>query len=267
MPLQLQVPVCTPPQTLCASIQPICPTVFQRPVQLPEKTIPPNHVTAAPIPVYQRPPELYQEYPQRRKNQGVDFNNLILLTKSAIKTRKTQSKVPQQNSNITSSKSNSEFLWPDKRKEEQGSRDFVSEFQNLENKCICLKTKSSEQDSSYKSETDILVNEVEVDKSRKKRLYRDVLTNSPSFTSTDCEVQENSFEKTYDDLERQAMEQYRASEECLALRYQVCYVEVNLISKIFVSRWYFNKRILPRSSNDRLWSSTGTVKIPVPPIF
>ena len=145
------------------------------------------------------------------------------MTKSAIKTRKTQSKAPQQNLNIINPKSNSDILWPDKRREEEGSRDFCSEFQNLENKCFCLKSKSSEQDNTYKLEKAILVDEVEFDTTRKKRLYRDVLTNSPSTTSTDCEVLENSFEKTYDDLERQAMEQYRASEECLALRYQVCY--------------------------------------------
>lgn len=40
------------------------------------------------IPVYQRPTELYQEQTPKRKNHGVDFNNLILLTKNSVKMRR-----------------------------------------------------------------------------------------------------------------------------------------------------------------------------------
>ena len=202
-PLQLQVPVYTAPQPIYSSMQPICPTVIQHPIQLPEKTIPLNHVPAAPIPVYQKPPELYQDYPQRRKTQGVDFNNLILLTKGGVKAKKYQSKAFNQNSKFA----------------DPNPTDFDSEFPQLEKKCYCLKGKSSQQDNSYNSERIVVKNKSEPDISQKKRLYRDVLTNSSSTELDD----ENEFEKTYADLERQALEQYRASEECLVFRYQVCH--------------------------------------------
>lgn len=60
--------------------------------------------------------------------------------------------------------------------------------------------------------------EVEIETPSRKRLYRDVLESAPSVTVA---AEDNSFERRYDELERQAMEQYRNSEECLALRYQV----------------------------------------------
>lgn len=62
-------------------------------LQIYEKFLPctqPSSTT--PIPVYQRPIELYQEPMLKRKSQGVDFNNLILLTKNSIKTRRGHSK-------------------------------------------------------------------------------------------------------------------------------------------------------------------------------
>lgn len=88
-PLQIQIPVCTiGPQTLTS----ICP-IIHRPIQLHDKIIPAqSQMGPAPIPVYQRPPELYQEH--KRKTQGVDFNNLILLTKNAIKARRNPTKNP-----------------------------------------------------------------------------------------------------------------------------------------------------------------------------
>ncbi|CAB0029636.1 unnamed protein product [Trichogramma brassicae] len=59
----------------------------------------------------------------------------------------------------------------------------------------------------------------------KKRLYRDVLENLPRQVIPVSEtMSDGSFERRYDELEKQAMEQYRTSEECLALRYQVYYL-------------------------------------------
>ncbi|XP_015435317.1 PREDICTED: uncharacterized protein LOC107190927 [Dufourea novaeangliae] len=50
----------------------------------------------------------------------------------------------------------------------------------------------------------------------RRRLYRDVLAN----TAVNHAMLENVFEKRFDELEQQAMEQYRTSEESLALKYQ-----------------------------------------------
>lgn len=62
----------------------------------------------------------------------------------------------------------------------------------------------------------------ELTEASRKRLYRDVLESSTvTQLSQDDDEDEVRFEKRYDELERQAMEQYRTSEECLALRYQV----------------------------------------------
>lgn len=59
--------------------------------------VPTAHKVPAPIPVYQRPSKSSaQDYAQRRKSQGVDFNNLILLTKSAMKVRRNQTKASKK---------------------------------------------------------------------------------------------------------------------------------------------------------------------------
>ncbi|XP_063986329.1 uncharacterized protein LOC135167252 [Diachasmimorpha longicaudata] len=90
-PLQIQVPVCTlGPQTF-TTIQSICP-IIHRPLQLNEKINHHDQVTTT-IPVYQRPLDNFQE--NRRKTQTVDFKNLILLTKSGLKARRSQSKHPE----------------------------------------------------------------------------------------------------------------------------------------------------------------------------
>lgn len=102
-PLQIQVPVCTlGPQTF-TTIQSICP-IIHRPIQLHDKIIQPNQLNTA-IPVYQRPPDYYTV--NRRKNQSVDFKNLILLTKSGMRARRSQLK-PSEHGNLTveSSRSN-----------------------------------------------------------------------------------------------------------------------------------------------------------------
>lgn len=65
----------------------------------------------------------------------------------------------------------------------------------------------------------------------KKRLYRDVLDTSNTSNSFEhvtkvietTETTDEQIEAGFDELERQALEQYRTSEESLALRYQVKY--------------------------------------------
>jgi hypothetical protein len=81
----------------------VCPTIVHRPIRIQESGAKPSmpqqgaaHKGPTPIPVYQRPGKLAPDYPQRRKNQGVDFNNLILLTKSAMKVRRNQIKGPRK---------------------------------------------------------------------------------------------------------------------------------------------------------------------------
>ena len=232
-PIQIQVPgVCTAVhQPIYSTIQPICPTIIHHPINLHEKIINPGQLNPAPIPVYQRPAELYQDPTQRRgkNHQGVDFNNLILLTKNAMKARRNQSKNPQQASSFIlesrqpNLKSENDVLqWLDKGYPKR-AREFItvnsliSELSGFESKCDFVRQSETqvEETNSEVTEADNLEDSnVPI---MRKRLYRDVLTNS---TSTDI-ILESVLDKRYDELEKQAMEQYRTSEECLALRYQV----------------------------------------------
>ncbi|XP_008551127.1 uncharacterized protein LOC103573715 [Microplitis demolitor] len=105
-PLQIQIPVCCSivPHQSITSLQSICPINHHRPIQFNEKIVPiasSSNQFSSPsaIPVYQQPPELYH-HDYKRKSQGVDFNNLILLTKNAMKVRRNQSKNPQQSSSF-----------------------------------------------------------------------------------------------------------------------------------------------------------------------
>lgn len=68
--------------------------MIHRPIQIQEKIIQPNQLSqheTTPIPVYQRPQDQYTDQ-QYKKSCGVDFNNLILLTKNTMKIRNYQSK-------------------------------------------------------------------------------------------------------------------------------------------------------------------------------
>jgi len=175
-----------------------------------------------PIPVYQRPTELYQESTSKRKNQGVDFNNLILLTKNSIKTRRGHSKgVTQQpfllesKQTLRASSHNVQMQWFDKdqcaRKKEEfvSVNELVSELRSFEEKYEHGKSASwlntaeslpSQQRSSEtsKSKSGVFVNKSSrykalstEEKNKKKRpLYRDVLANASSGA-------ENVFEKRY----------------------------------------------------------------------
>ncbi|KAK0177937.1 hypothetical protein PV328_001931 [Microctonus aethiopoides] len=144
-PIQIQFPGC--PSTSLQSIAPM----NNRPIQITEKLIIQtgqinNSSAAAPIPVYQRPPELYQDQKQRNKNQGVDFNNLILLTKNAMKARRNQSKNPQHSSSFIlesrqpNLKSENDVLrwlnkgYPKRAKEFSTINSLVSDLHNCENK-------------------------------------------------------------------------------------------------------------------------------------
>ncbi|XP_034947659.1 uncharacterized protein [Chelonus insularis] len=98
-PLHIQIPVCSLTPQIFTSIQSICPMITRPlPIRYDKITQPSQSQVPAPIPVYQRPPELYSDH--KRRSQGVDFNNLILLTKNAIKVRRNQSKNPQKSSSL-----------------------------------------------------------------------------------------------------------------------------------------------------------------------
>lgn len=117
-------------------------------LQMYEKFLPctqPSSTT--PIPVYQRPMELYQEPMLKRKNQGVDFNNLILLTKNSIKTRRGHSKPAIQQpflldsrQSLKTSSHNVQMQWLDrdhcakKTKEVVTVNALVSELRSFEEK-------------------------------------------------------------------------------------------------------------------------------------
>lgn len=117
-------------------------------LQIYEKFLPctqPNSTT--PIPVYQRPMELYQEPMLKRKSQGVDFNNLILLTKNSIKMRRGHSKpIVQQpflldsRQSLKTSSHNVQVQWFDKdhcakkTKEVVTVNTLVSELRSFEEK-------------------------------------------------------------------------------------------------------------------------------------
>ncbi|XP_071561687.1 uncharacterized protein [Temnothorax nylanderi] len=269
-PMQLQLTASSSsPLSICTPLQPIHDAaIVHRPLQMYEKFLPctqPSSTT--PIPVYQRPMELYQQEPLlKRKNQGVDFNNLILLTKNSIKTRRGHSKPAVQQpflldsrQSLKTSSHNVQVQWFDrdhcakKTKEVVTVNTLVSELRSFEEKyeyCRGAGTswktaaESSPQAQQRSSETSfrlkdrIFGNESsrcrlkdrffenessryrvsdteKKDKRTKRPLYRDVLTNASNET-----VLDNVFEKRYDELEQQAMEQYRNSEESLALKYQ-----------------------------------------------
>ncbi|XP_060822308.1 uncharacterized protein LOC132910551 [Bombus pascuorum] len=227
---------------MCTSVQPLrTATITHHPskviiLQVQEKFLQSNPI---PIPVYQHPIELYHETGQKRKNQGVDFKNLILLTRNAMKTHRGQSKSSQHKASYLlegknrSCKSESEVLqWLDKScssktKELAGGNALVTELRNFEGRSDRkISISKRERDSARISER--IKPEVQGLKAKsigerdkndtrnRRRLYRDVLTNASANQAT----LENVFEKRYDELEQQAMEQYRTSEESLALKYQ-----------------------------------------------
>ncbi|XP_050585114.1 uncharacterized protein LOC126919674 [Bombus affinis] len=223
---------------MCTSVQPLrTATITHHPVQVQEKFLQSNPI---PIPVYQHPIELYHEAGQKRKNQGVDFKNLILLTRNAMKTHRGQSKSSQHKASYLMEgknrgcKSESEVLqWLDKScssktKELAGGNTLVTELRNFEGRSD-RKTSISKREKDSARIGERIKPEVQGLKAKsigerdkndtrnRRRLYRDVLTNASANQAT----LENVFEKRYDELEQQAMEQYRTSEESLALKYQV----------------------------------------------
>ncbi|XP_034173356.1 uncharacterized protein LOC117601106 isoform X2 [Osmia lignaria lignaria] len=243
---QIHISSSTSPPRMCTSIQPLrATTITHHPLQVQEKFLQPNPI---PIPVYQHPIELYHETGQKRKNQGVDFKNLILLTKNAMKAHRGQSKQSHEKPTYVletrnrSSKTESQmFRWLDKScssktREYGSSNTLVSELSNFDGRNERRRAASSsrrEKDGSknnerLKTEIGIISNQEgssttksnnERDQKEirnRRRLYRDVLTNA----SVNQTMFENVFEKRYDELEKQAMEQYRSSEESLALKYQ-----------------------------------------------
>ncbi|XP_025602398.2 uncharacterized protein LOC105684541 isoform X4 [Athalia rosae] len=235
--LHVQVAGCHFPHSpVCAPVQSVCPAMIQRRMQMHDKITSGNGIpkgcglASAPIPVYQKPPELYNDPSQRRKTQGVDFNNLILLTKSAMKARRNQSKNPQHSSSFIlesrqpNLKSETDVLqwlekgYPKRAKEFVAVNTLVTDFQNFVYECDDRNETKSDatNDAEDKSSPRFGEFDASSEAPAKKRLYRDVLTNS----SSSGIVLENVFDRRYDELERQAMEQYRTSEECLALRYQ-----------------------------------------------
>jgi len=96
--------------------------------------------------------EMYQEPMLKRKNQGVDFNNLILLTKNSIKTRRGHSKPAVQQpfllesrQSLKASSHNVQVQWFDrdhgakKTKEVVTVNTLVSELRSFEEKYECCR--------------------------------------------------------------------------------------------------------------------------------
>ncbi|XP_043529098.1 uncharacterized protein LOC122538791 [Frieseomelitta varia] len=228
-PAQIQIPGSSSNPIGCTSVQPLrTTTITHHPLQVQEKFLQSNPI---PIPVYQHPIELYHETGQKRKNQGVDFKNLILLTRNAMKAHRGQSKSSQQKPSYLegknrSTKTESEVLqWLDKSRPPK-TKEFnalATELRNYDGRsdrktCISRREKDGGRTSErMKSEVQGSISERDKNDTRnRRRLYRDVLTNA----SANQASLENVFEKRYDELEQQAMEQYRTSEESLALKYQ-----------------------------------------------
>lgn len=179
-PLQIRLPVCTP-VPICSSLPPLCHTLM-RPV-LHTKILATNLTNPAPVSV--RPPDLYQDYQMRRKNQGVDFSNLILLTKSAMKMRRSQPKNPQQ------------------------SASFILESRQ----------------PNLKSESDVIqwLNRGYPKRAREFEQVNSLATKLEDFGAK-CEEQamdDEGLDKSFDELERQAIEQYRRSDESISVQFQV----------------------------------------------
>ncbi|XP_070526841.1 uncharacterized protein [Cardiocondyla obscurior] len=265
-PMQLQLATSSSsPLTVCTPLQPIHdPAITHRPLQVYEKFLPCTQLSSTtPIPVYQRPIEFYQEPMLKRKSHGVDFNNLILLTKNSIKTRRGSSKPTvhqpfslDSRQSLKTSGHNVQVQWLNKdhcskkTKEIMTVNTLVSELRSFEEKYECKRadgnwktTVESPQGQQTSTETSFRLkdktfgnessrgrsrrklfeneksrcktsNAEQKDRKAKRPLYRDVLTNISNDAVPDV------FEKRYDELEQQAMEQYKSSEESLALKYQ-----------------------------------------------
>lgn len=185
--------------------------------------------STTPIPVYQRPMEMCQEPVLKRKSQGVDFNNLILLTKNS-KTRRGHSKPAVQQpfllesrQSLKTSSHNVQVQWFDRdhgakktKKVVTTVNTLVSELRSFEEKYECCRgagtswktaaesPQSSQQGSSetsFRLKDRIFGNESsryrvsgaeKKDKRTKRPLYRDVLAN----VSNEA-VLDNVFEKRY----------------------------------------------------------------------
>ncbi|OXU20191.1 hypothetical protein TSAR_012969 [Trichomalopsis sarcophagae] len=218
------------PQAQPAAPAVVCPTVVHRAIKIHESTI----SQPSPIPVYQRPHQQQQsgksgqEYSQRKKSQGVDFSNLILLTKSAMKVRRNQGKAAKKAFSETTGKGQSSAKaegystrWLDKGCQPKRERELVTvstvprlPITRSEDLACSTNSGSGSRRTSQSADD-------ELTEASRKRLYRDVLESSTaSPPSRDDDEDDVRFEKRYDELERQAMEQYRTSEECLAQRYQ-----------------------------------------------
>ncbi|KAF7415032.1 hypothetical protein HZH68_003521 [Vespula germanica] len=197
-PGQIHIPVSSSTQPVYRSLQTTRTSIInQRPQQ----------VNPTPIPVYQRPLELYTDPSQIRKNtQGVDFNNLILLTKNAMKVRRSSSRNRQQSKQSNKKTEQNVFQWlnkscPKKTKELISMNTVVTELQSFEEKCDHGKVASGWKTNEplrqqqitehLKSNawtmmentdtTTISSNETDMEgdlTQNKKRLYRDVLTHT-----------------------------------------------------------------------------------------
>lgn len=166
-----------------------------------------DQVNPTPIPVYQRPLELYTDPSQIRKNtQGVDFDNLILLTKNAMKVRRSSSRNRQQSKQSNKKIEQNVFQClnkncPKKTKELISMNTVVTELENFEEKCnhgkvtsgwntneplrqqqITEHLKSNAWTMMENTDaTTMSSNETEMNgdlTQNKKRLYRDVLTHT-----------------------------------------------------------------------------------------
>lgn len=230
-PVQLQLAATSSslPLQICTSLQPVHDhaAIAYRPLQIYEKCLSytqPSPTT--PIPVYQRPMELHQEPVPKRKSHGVDFNNLILLTKNNIKTRRDHSKsinvqqpfLFKSKQNLKTSGHNVQVHLLDKdhyttkTKKIVAVNALVSELRSFEEKYECGRgatwktvsnsfqsqqrsldtSKSKDRIFGSKSSRYKILNTEEKNKRTKRPLYRDVLANTSSEV-----VSDNVFEKRY----------------------------------------------------------------------
>ncbi|PSN41010.1 hypothetical protein C0J52_16060 [Blattella germanica] len=226
-----------------------------------------NNTISAPrnIPVFQRPPEFYIQHQDtvanaRRQGGGVDYSNLILLTRGG-KTHHRGQNVKHPKMNINEMQAN--LIVPTNH--QQSPKTELQQQINDEQENSIPRTKTSIKDEGFRlmeadhfppivpsmltdaiSSTPTDVSSITLSTasnqdstlshdstfarssntsgvSGKRRLYRDVLANMasvPVITPPATSVAESYVDPRFEELEREALEQYRPSDENLGQSFQ-----------------------------------------------
>lgn len=191
----------------------------------------PYHQQCRTIPVYQRPPELYDASRRRvSPQQGADHSNLILLTRGSGRGRdvgghKVVLQAPQQVQWIS-------VAYPDRYVELRRIDSLERKFLDVEGFIAQRQPPSPLEMSQFPPVTEDLAVTTPLPQST-RRLYRDVVVSSGGRRSSLPPHQipsDNGLERRLQELEIQAVEQYQASEENLDQRFRVR--SVLLISNI-----------------------------------